>query len=270
MAWLYTTANGSQYVSLKRRYSTYTVETPLYAAAQPPSPPAPSAQDTDDDDRPGEFHGRTDIDPAKHQKGKALIAQFDTLLAEHGGKAGAEDTSDEGLAPTRSMTAPSREWMEKMAELMTTVPAQGNLPSLSDVESEADLAMLKSKTLEHEAGLREILNAHGPEILYRCCVSMLANRDAHAQRLAIELSRRQETDALQAKIDEPPVPEPSADAVREALAELVALEDMRLRLRQLHEMGHGTDYDQYHSGLSMAWAAARAALAASPKDQPPP
>lgn len=45
-----------------------------------------------------------------------------------------------------------------------------------------------------------------------------------------------------------------------ALRELVELEDMRLRLRQLHEMGHGTDYDNYHKRLPLAWAAARAVL----------
>ena len=45
-----------------------------------------------------------------------------------------------------------------------------------------------------------------------------------------------------------------------ALRELVNLEDMRLRLRQLHEMGHGTDYYDYHRRLPLAWAAARAAL----------
>lgn len=45
-----------------------------------------------------------------------------------------------------------------------------------------------------------------------------------------------------------------------ALRELVELEDMRLRLRQLHEMGCGTDYDTYHKRLPLAWAAARAVL----------
>lgn len=45
-----------------------------------------------------------------------------------------------------------------------------------------------------------------------------------------------------------------------ALRELVELEDMRLRLRKLHEMGHGTDYETYHQRLPLAWAAARAAL----------
>ena len=45
-----------------------------------------------------------------------------------------------------------------------------------------------------------------------------------------------------------------------ALRDLVELEDMRLRLRQLHEMGHGTDYADYHRLLPLAWAAAREAL----------
>lgn len=45
-----------------------------------------------------------------------------------------------------------------------------------------------------------------------------------------------------------------------ALRQLVDVEDMRLRLRQLHEMGHGTDYTDYHRLLPMAWAAAREAL----------
>ena len=44
------------------------------------------------------------------------------------------------------------------------------------------------------------------------------------------------------------------------LRELVALEDMRLRLRQLHEMGHGTDYADYHRLLPLAWDEARLVL----------
>lgn len=54
------------------------------------------------------------------------------------------------------------------------------------------------------------------------------------------------------------------DAVREALAELVALKDLKDRLTELHEMGHGTDYGDYHKRHSLAWAAARAALSAQP------
>lgn len=45
-----------------------------------------------------------------------------------------------------------------------------------------------------------------------------------------------------------------------ALSKLVELEDMRLRLRQLHEMGRGTDYADYHRLLPLAWAEAREAL----------
>lgn len=47
-----------------------------------------------------------------------------------------------------------------------------------------------------------------------------------------------------------------------ALRELVELEDTRLRLRQLHEMGHGTDYGDYHRRLPQAWATARDVLGA--------
>ena len=50
------------------------------------------------------------------------------------------------------------------------------------------------------------------------------------------------------------------ERLREALRKLVEVEDMRLRLRQLHEMGHGTDYTDYHRLLPLAWAAARHAL----------
>ncbi|WOB75887.1 hypothetical protein [Achromobacter xylosoxidans] len=56
---------------------------------------------------------------------------------------------------------------------------------------------------------------------------------------------------------------PVADE-RAALQKLVDLEDMRLRLKALHEMGHGTDYDYYHKALPAAWEAARAALASAP------
>lgn len=45
-----------------------------------------------------------------------------------------------------------------------------------------------------------------------------------------------------------------------ALRDLVALEDMRLRLRSLHERGRGTDYELYHNNLPKAWDAARAVL----------
>lgn len=51
-----------------------------------------------------------------------------------------------------------------------------------------------------------------------------------------------------------------AKRAENALRELVVLEDMRVRLRSLHERGHGTDYEQYHKGLPKAWDAARAVL----------
>ena len=50
------------------------------------------------------------------------------------------------------------------------------------------------------------------------------------------------------------------ERLRAALRQLVDVEDMRLRLRQLHEMGHGTDYADYHRLLPLAWAEAREAL----------
>ncbi len=54
--------------------------------------------------------------------------------------------------------------------------------------------------------------------------------------------------------------EGEAARLRAALAELVALKDMKDRLKQLHEMGHGTDYENYYKRKPLAWAAARAAL----------
>ncbi|MFY3300203.1 hypothetical protein ACOTEY_00460 [Achromobacter xylosoxidans] len=62
---------------------------------------------------------------------------------------------------------------------------------------------------------------------------------------------------------------PVADE-RAALQKLVDLEDMRLHLKALHEMGHGTDYDYYHKALSAAWKAARAALASASGHKPAP
>ena len=55
---------------------------------------------------------------------------------------------------------------------------------------------------------------------------------------------------------------------REALAKLVALKDLKDRLHKLHEMGHGTDYDDYHRRQPLAWAAARAALAQPAASEP--
>ena len=51
-----------------------------------------------------------------------------------------------------------------------------------------------------------------------------------------------------------------ARKAEKVLRELVALEDMRLRLHQLHEIGRGTDYADYHRLLPLAWDAARLAL----------
>lgn len=64
---------------------------------------------------------------------------------------------------------------------------------------------------------------------------------------------RQAADRIEADADE-------IERLRTALRELVALEDMRLRLRSLHERGHGTDYEHYHKGLPKAWEDARAVL----------
>lgn len=51
-----------------------------------------------------------------------------------------------------------------------------------------------------------------------------------------------------------------AKRAEDALHKLVELEDMRLRLRSLHERGHGTDYEYYYKALPNAWDAARAVL----------
>lgn len=55
-----------------------------------------------------------------------------------------------------------------------------------------------------------------------------------------------------------------AAGLRAALTELVRLKDLKARLTALHEMGHGTDYGDYHIHLSLAWEAARAALTPEP------
>lgn len=55
---------------------------------------------------------------------------------------------------------------------------------------------------------------------------------------------------------------------RAALAELVYLKDLKDRLRKLHEMGHGTDYTDYHRRQPLAWERARAVLAAQPASVP--
>lgn len=59
-----------------------------------------------------------------------------------------------------------------------------------------------------------------------------------------------------AALSTPPM---EGDAIK-ALRALVSLKDEKDRLRQLHNMGHGTDYDHYHKEEPVAWEAARRAL----------
>lgn len=49
------------------------------------------------------------------------------------------------------------------------------------------------------------------------------------------------------------------DEVLAVLRELVSLVDMKTRLESLHEMGHGTDWDDWRRRNQKAWAAARIA-----------
>jgi hypothetical protein len=51
---------------------------------------------------------------------------------------------------------------------------------------------------------------------------------------------------------------------RKALEKLVACKDERDRLRKLHDMGHGTDWDGYRARMADAWKQARALLAQQP------
>ena len=48
--------------------------------------------------------------------------------------------------------------------------------------------------------------------------------------------------------------------LEDALSMLVACKRTETRLKQLHEMGHGTDYDQHRKKFAESWTAARAAL----------
>lgn len=52
-----------------------------------------------------------------------------------------------------------------------------------------------------------------------------------------------------------------SEELRRALTELVALKDLKDRLQQLQEMGHDTDYGDYHRRQPLAWETARQALA---------
>lgn len=49
----------------------------------------------------------------------------------------------------------------------------------------------------------------------------------------------------------------SDDQVRAVLSKLVATADMKTRLQALHEMGHGTDWDDWRRLDQEAWARAR-------------
>lgn len=53
----------------------------------------------------------------------------------------------------------------------------------------------------------------------------------------------------------------SEEVLRDALTKLVECKDLKERLKRLHEMGHGTDYTEYHRLQPLAWEAARKALA---------
>ena len=50
-----------------------------------------------------------------------------------------------------------------------------------------------------------------------------------------------------------------ADELRALLREMVALADMKTRLQSLHDMGHGTDWDDWRRRNQETWAAARIA-----------
>lgn len=63
----------------------------------------------------------------------------------------------------------------------------------------------------------------------------------------------------------PQAPQPEA---MEALRVLVACKDTETRLKQLHEMGHGTDYDQHRKQFSVAWDRARALASAASQPEP--
>jgi len=86
------------------------------------------------------------------------------------------------------------------------------------------------------------------------CAQYLKDGETPAQR--IERERRDTESVLNLLIRE----KQKTERMSAALRDLVALEDMRLRLHSLHERGHGTDYEHYHKGLPKAWEAARAVL----------
>ena len=51
------------------------------------------------------------------------------------------------------------------------------------------------------------------------------------------------------------------ERLRSILRELVRVDDAKNRLRTLHDMGHGTDYDEHRKRTQAAWDAARKTLA---------
>lgn len=78
---------------------------------------------------------------------------------------------------------------------------------------------------------------------------LLYGGDAVARALAAK--NEAETNALKAA--------QHLDEVLIVLRELVSLADMKTRLESLHEMGHGTDWDDWRRRNQKAWAAARIA-----------
>ena len=86
------------------------------------------------------------------------------------------------------------------------------------------------------------------------CAQYLKEGETPAQR--IERERRDTEAVLNLLIRE----KQKTERMSAALRDLVALENMRLRLHSLHERGHGTDYADYHRLLPLAWDAARMAL----------
>lgn len=56
---------------------------------------------------------------------------------------------------------------------------------------------------------------------------------------------------------------PAPDAAMELLKKLLAHKDTEARLKHLHEMGHGTDYDQHRKAFAESWDRARSLIAAN-------
>lgn len=103
--------------------------------------------------------------------------------------------------------------------------------------------------------LQRAMQAETEAALLRCALDQEQSENSHlrdeVERLA-ELADSEGTRAVNYLR--------RARKAEKVLRELVSLEDMRLRLRNLHEIGHGTDYTDYHRLLPLAWAAARDVL----------